>query len=41
MTNCIDGLLTCVDGEVGDGTIMKRWAGFTYNASPRLVVAPR
>ena len=38
--NCIDKLLTCVDGELGDGTIMKRWAGFGYVADPHLVPVP-
>lgn len=38
--NCIDKLLTCVDGELGDGTIMKRWPGFGYTANPRVVAAP-
>jgi hypothetical protein len=38
--NCLDKLLTCVDGELGDGAIMKRWAGFGYTANPRVVPAP-
>lgn len=35
--NCIDKLLSCVDGNLGDGTGMKRWEGFSYTAKPRLV----
>ncbi|MGK6325343.1 hypothetical protein ACMGDM_19930 [Sphingomonas sp. DT-51] len=40
MANCIDKLLNCSDGELGDGTIMKRWSGFGYTANPRVVPAP-
>ena len=37
--NCIDGLLSCVDGELGDGTKLKRPAGFNFDAKPRLSMA--
>jgi hypothetical protein len=38
--HCIDKMLNCSDGRLGDGTIMKRPKGFSYEASPRLVRAP-
>lgn len=38
--NCIDRLLTCADGLLGDGTIMKRPTGFSYVAEPRVVAVP-
>ena len=38
--NCIDHLLSCSAGELGDGTIMRRPAGYTLVANPRLVPAP-
>ena len=37
--NCIGKLLNCSDGELGDGTMLKR-PGLTYLASPRLATAP-
>lgn len=40
MANCIDKLLNCASGELGDGTQMKPWAGFTEKANPRLVPVP-
>jgi hypothetical protein len=35
--NCIDAKKSCVDGDLGDGTGMKRPASFGYLAEPRLV----
>ncbi|MFL6725444.1 MAG: DUF1996 domain-containing protein [Sphingomicrobium sp.] len=38
--NCIDKRLNCSGGDLGNGRQMKTYAGFAYNASPRLVPAP-
>ena len=38
--NCIDRLLSCSAGELGDGTIMRRPTGYGLVASPRLVPIP-
>ena len=38
--NCINKLLNCSDGQLGNGTIMTRWSGFSYKATPRLVSMP-
>lgn len=38
--NCIDKLLNCSDGVLGDGTAIKRPAGFGYVANPRTVPVP-
>ena len=38
--NCINKLLSCIDGQLGNDTIMKRWSGFGYKATPRLVSIP-
>ena len=38
--NCIDKLLNCSDGVLGDGTFLKRWKGFSFKAEPRLVDMP-
>ena len=38
--NCIDKLLNCSGGDLGNGKQMKQFAGFTWNASPRLVPVP-
>lgn len=38
-TNCLDKLLSCSDGELGDGTMMKRQT-LTYKADPRVVAIP-
>jgi len=40
MDNCINKLLNCSDGDLGNGSILKRWAGFGYLTEPRLVLAP-
>ena len=37
--NCLDKLLSCSDGELGDGTMLRR-AVQTYKAEPRLVPVP-
>ena len=37
---CINQKLSCVDGQLGDGTTMRRPAGFGYVANPRLVPIP-
>ena len=39
--NCIERKLSCVDGQLGDGTIMKRPEGYGLVASPRLVRRPQ
>lgn len=38
--NCIDKMLNCSDGQLGDGTSMKRPANFGYSANPRVVPVP-
>ncbi|MFD1788393.1 DUF1996 domain-containing protein [Sphingomonas floccifaciens] len=38
--HCINRKLNCSDGVLGDGTGMKRPAGFGYTATPRLVRVP-
>lgn len=38
--NCIDKMLNCSDGQLGDGTSLKRPANFSYLAVPRVVVPP-
>jgi hypothetical protein len=38
--NCIDRVLSCSAGELGDGTIMRRRAGYGLVANPRLVPIP-
>lgn len=38
--NCIDRRLSCVDGNLGDGTGLRRPDGFTLFAEPRLVPLP-
>lgn len=38
--NCIDRRLSCVDGELGNGTAMKRPDDFGYVASNRIVPIP-
>lgn len=38
--NCINKRLNCSGGDLGNGKQMKTYAGFTYNANPRLVPAP-
>lgn len=37
---CIDRLLNCSDGDLGDGRKMKRPPGFTFAQRPRLVPIP-
>lgn len=38
---CIGKLLNCSDGDMGDGRILKRPAGFTFTQRPRLVPVPK
>ncbi|MBS0479493.1 MAG: DUF1996 domain-containing protein, partial [Proteobacteria bacterium] len=38
--NCIDKVLSCSAGELGDGTIMRRPPGYGLAANPRLVSIP-
>jgi hypothetical protein len=38
--NCLDKKLNCSAGDLGNGWQMKQFAGFTWNASPRLVPVP-
>jgi hypothetical protein len=37
--NCINKLLSCSSGNLGNGKMMKQSAGFSWTASPRLVPA--
>jgi hypothetical protein len=38
--NCINKLLNCSAGVLGNGKQMKMYSGFTWNANPRLVPVP-
>lgn len=38
--NCIDKLLNCSGGDLGNGLQLKMWPGFSWNASPRVVDPP-
>jgi hypothetical protein len=38
--NCINKMLNCSGGNLGNGYAMKMYAGFTWNANPRLVPVP-
>jgi hypothetical protein len=38
--NCINKLLTCSGGDLGNGKQLKGYSGFSWNASPRLVPVP-
>jgi hypothetical protein len=38
--NCLDKKLNCSAGDLGNGLQLKQFAGFTWNASPRLVPVP-
>ena len=37
--HCINKMLNCSDGDLGNGKKMKQYAGFSWYASPRLVAA--
>jgi hypothetical protein len=37
--NCINKLLNCSGGDLGNGKQLKMFSGFTWNANPRLVNA--
>ena len=37
--NCINKMLNCSAGVLGNGKMMKQFAGFSWDASPRLVAA--
>jgi hypothetical protein len=39
--NCIDKLLNCSGGDLGNGKQMKMFSGFRWEAAPRLVDPPR
>lgn len=39
--NCIDKMLNCNSGDLGDGSVMKMWPGFKWLANPRVVPVPR
>jgi hypothetical protein len=41
MDNCINKLLSCSGGDLGNGKQMKQFAGFSWTASPRLVPVPQ
>lgn len=38
--NCLDKKLNCSGGDLGNGKSLKQFAGFTWNATPRLVPVP-
>lgn len=38
--NCINKLLNCSGGNLGNGKMMKMYSGFSWTANPRLVPAP-
>lgn len=38
--NCIDRLLNCSGGDLGNGKQLKMFAGFSWTANPRLVAVP-
>jgi hypothetical protein len=38
--NCLDKKLNCSAGDLGNGWQLKQFAGFTWNANPRLVPVP-
>jgi hypothetical protein len=38
--NCVEKLLSCVGGDMGNGQQMKMFSGFTWNAEPRVVPVP-
>jgi len=40
MDNCIEKLLNCAAGNLGNGYQMKQFSGFTWTANPRLVPIP-
>jgi hypothetical protein len=40
MTHCINGLLNCSGGQLGDGMILRNFSGFSWTANPRVVDAP-
>ena len=39
-TNCVDKLLNCSGGDLGNGKQMKMFSGFSWNANPRIVNPP-
>lgn len=41
MDNCINKLLNCSSGDLGNGKMMKQFAGFSWTANPRLVPVPQ
>ena len=41
MDNCINKMLNCSGGSLGNGKMMKQYAGFTWLASPRLTAVPQ
>lgn len=41
MDNCINKLLNCSAGDLGNGKAMKMFAGFSWTANPRLVPVPQ
>ena len=40
MGGCINGLLNCSGGDLGNGKQLKRYKGFSWKANPRLVDPP-
>jgi hypothetical protein len=40
MDHCINKLLNCSAGDLGNGKMMKQFAGFSWTANPRLVPVP-
>lgn len=37
MDNCINKVLSCSSGNLGNGKAMRTFSGFSFNANPRLV----
>jgi hypothetical protein len=40
VNNCINKLLSCSGGALGNGTVMRTYSGFSWTANPRLVPIP-
>jgi hypothetical protein len=38
--NCVDKLLNCSGGDLGNGWQLKMFSGFSWSANPRIVNAP-
>ena len=38
--NCVDKLLNCSGGDLGNGKQMKMFDGFSWDANPRILAPP-